>query len=314
MPSAAVTDVLAICSENLGASATVDLAARAGARAVDACELNTAAIASVPYDQWRGLGASHLWQFVWFELASARPQLFPGHRPAQDTASELALRYELGRGDTLTTLSLTSTEEAQLSEARAALVGWTGLEGLQRREPLVVGIRCRALFHAMAGAQALHAPDLREYVLVHDETVTFCRQCASEVSDLSLVLLHEELHVALAHGGGRHAKDGWALLAHAAEEALVTCLELAGEWWCWTHERPARDDLMERAKYHSYRKAARGLLRALPADGDALVPALSSLAVAVAADGTDHGTVVALNAVCGTRRSRAAWLRVLSLA
>lgn len=190
MPSTAVKDALAICCEYLGAPATVELVARAGARAVDACELNAAVITSVPYEQWRGLGASHLWQFVWFELASARPQLFPGYRPDEDTASELALRYELGRGDTLTPLSLRSTEEAQLSEARTALVSWTGLEGLHRREPLVVGVRCRALFRAMAGAQALHAPDLREYVLVHEEMVTFCRQCASEVSDLSLVLLH----------------------------------------------------------------------------------------------------------------------------
>jgi hypothetical protein len=308
--------LLTICRAHLSADDLAELLADAGAAAAEMSGRFTDATWLHDTGAWRRFGESQVLQHVWALLAQACPDLFGTAAEEQDAlalATAYSLRYDVAPP---APLILTGREQEQADSAAAAVEGWTGLR-LPSDVPLVVSwqsVALRAAIEQLTGGReacALKATTLPSRILMTDDLVARCRERAGEVSELALLVLHERLHVALTDAAACADPDPWQMLAGEVEEAVVTCLELAGEWWLWTDQAPTHADLYERARWHGYRAASQALLRATPASDP--LPRLTALALSVMRDDDDNSATQALNELAQRRWSRRRWTQALSI-
>ena len=270
------------------------------------------------------MGALQAWRFTWSVLAAEHPELFGAAPPDEGmTAVGLALAYALAQpAGGLRSLALKPGEADALSSGRAALCGWTDLVSLRRPcHALVITAACRALRAypdlALPGVLAFalgHEPRVRRNILVTAQGADTWRAQAATPSHLVLGVLHEELHVALASAANPR-NSAWSALSAAAEEAVVSSLDLAAERWLLHGTEPTRGELLAHCADGFYAQAVEGLLlRLWPGDDKPLLRRLAELGVdVVGAGGDDRRVVDALNSACETSLTAVQWLDTLPL-
>lgn len=316
----AVCDVADICVKELGGAAAARLIAGA---AVDAIEssIHNAELLDGGDDAIERRSAMQAWNFIWLALARARPEAF-AFNPRRLDAPEAALAYALGQANNggLRELVLNREERRQLHTTRqmlrrvAPVLSRLG----QRTRALVITEQCPAL----RGRLDLIGPGCigtalgsdgsgRRTVLLSEAGVQSCRseQPDGEPSELALLVLHEELHVAFARAARKRGLGEWEPLPAAAEEAVVSALDLAAETY-WVGKTPDMAMLIERAPHGYYGRAVQGLLCRLD-DRHQTLAAIAELGASIVRAGKTAGVAQLLNAASGLNLSPTEWRQAL---